>query len=180
MAVWPYLMGGAAATVAASAFAGSGWSVRTSALILCGLVGARIIHASPISGEYLDVVFAAMWVSLASFIPIAGHGSLSTATCAKVAVLICALCSLWGRITEYTVKMWSPPYMTADLMLILAILCVWWGIRHDIAFRISDMADRGGDMGYDTAHSGIGHSHPSIDPASSCAEKKVRNYVRAG
>ena len=148
MAVWPYLMGGAAVTVAASAFAGNSAGLRSSALILAGFLGARVIMASPISGEYRDVVFAAMWVAVASFIPIAGYGSIATADCVKAAVLICALCSLWGRLTEYTMTLWSPPYMTADLMLILAMLYIWWGIWHDVVDRMGAMADRSRFMVY--------------------------------
>lgn len=156
MAVWPYMMSGAAVTIAASVIAGNSAGLKSSALILAGLLGARVIHASPISGEYLDVIFAAMWVSVASFIPIAGYGSIATAACVKAAVLICALCSLWGRLTDYTVQMWSPPYMTADLMLILAMLCIWWGIRNELVDTFYSFADRGRALGYDTGINGVG------------------------
>jgi hypothetical protein len=46
--------------------------------------------------------------------------------------------------------------MTADLMLVLAMLCIAWGLRHDLVDQFSTGTDRGGDLGYDTPVSRIG------------------------
>lgn len=156
MAIWPYIMGGAAATVAASYVVGNAHAIQTSALILAGLLGARVIMASPISGEYRDVVFAAMWITVASFIQVTGYVSVSTMACVKAAIVVCALCSLWGRLTSYNMQIWSPPYMTADVMLILAIVLIGWGIRSDLVGTFYSFADRGRALGYDTGINGVG------------------------
>lgn len=140
--VWPFLMGGSVAICAASLLVRDGRAFRVSALIFSGFMGARVIMNTPISGEYRDVVFAAMWVMVAMAFPHGKNGIRDWLFTARMAVLGCGLCSLWGRIGQYDMYFGSPPYMTADILLITAMLLTGWSLRNELVHRISNALSR--------------------------------------
>ncbi len=140
--VWPFLMGGAAVLTVTSILVGSGHSLRASSAMLCGFVVARIIMNFPISGEYLDVMFSAIWVTVALSMPIGPSSEMFPSVVAKVAVFGCALCSLWGRLVDADMYFGSPPYMAADTLLIVAMAIIGWSLRHDVIGRISEFGNR--------------------------------------
>ena len=149
--VWPFLMGGATVLVGASWAVGNGHALKCSALILSGFVGARVILAPPINSEYLDVIFAAMWVVIATSLPIAYDNRLVPSVVIKLLIAGAALCSLWGRLSHYNMHFGSLPYATADLLVIAAMLWIGWSLRHDVINRVSEFFDRGSGVVGDTA-----------------------------
>ncbi len=40
----------------------------------------------------------------------------------------------------------SPPYMTADILLTVAMLFIGWSVRHEFISRLSEFADRARSM----------------------------------
>lgn len=178
--VWPFLMGGAAVLTVTSILVGSGHSLRASGAMLCGFVVARIIMNFPISGEYLDVMFSAMWVTVALSMPIGPSSEMFPSVVAKVAVFGCALCSLWGRLVDADMYFGSPPYMAADTLLIVAMILIGWTLRHDVVDRISELSTRERDLvGNHTVYLGGPLDNSKAVQSSSKSEARPASKVRA-
>lgn len=141
MAVWPYLMTLSGVTVAASCVSGCRFAVRNSILILSGFVAARVLIHLPINSDMMDFLFCAMWGAIGGVIaiPATSHASHLVA---KFSVLICALCSFWGRITNAHFEFGSPPYAIADTMLMVAMVALLWGERDRVSVNIGVAIDR--------------------------------------
>lgn len=162
--VWPFLMGGAAALCATSWLVKNGHAFKSSALILSGFIGARVIMALPINGEYLDVIFAGMWVSIATSIPAGSGRQLMPSVAIKLLVLGAALCSLWGRLSHHYMHLGSLPYATADTLVVLAMLLIGWALRHDVIGKLSQYHIGDNSMG----------SSSAIRAGGSMVDEKVR------
>lgn len=159
--VWPFLMGGAAVLAVTSLVLGNGQSLRSASLMLSGFIVARLIMNLPISGEYLDVLFSAMWVTVALSMPLGPTYDMIPSIAAKAAVLGCALCSLWGRLAKAEMYFGSPPYMTADILLGAAMLLIGWSLRHDIIDRITEYSNRSSSVVGNHNYSGSGNRSDS-------------------
>jgi len=112
--------------------------------------------ALPINSEYLDVIFAGMWVSIATSIPVGNDRQLIPSIAIKLLILGAALCSLWGRLSDYYMHVGSLPYATADALVIAAMLLIGWSLRHDVIDRISELSHRRFGMVGDSALRGVG------------------------
>lgn len=178
--VWPFLMGGAATICATSWLVGNGHAFKCSGLILVGFLGARIIMALPINSEYLDVIFAAMWVSIAVSIPVGRDELFWGSVAIKVLVFGAALCSLWGRLSHYYMHVGSLPYATADILVIAAMLLIGWSLRHDITDKLSQFSNGTHGLGGNSAIRSSGPVAYSKDgQASKTSEALPASKVRA-
>lgn len=163
MAVWPFLMALSAATVLASFLSGSGHAIRVSMVILGAYIVTQLSKYLPITGEAHLAVFSAIWV--VAFGAISRH----TATMAgsvgidQIAIpVLCAmsaLCYFVGRVLGMEPKLWSPPYTASDLLVVLAMVLIWWGVKSELVGRISDINSRGAGVGSTSSFSSFRSSN---------------------
>jgi hypothetical protein len=159
MAVWPFLLGASGITLGASLFSGHKWAARVMLAMTIALLAVRVKVAVFQDNQFLFVVDAAIWVIAAGAIPrqIAFNVTQTMLQLTVIRALFIAsgLCSFWARIVDAPRVMWSAPYTTADLCLIVAMLIVWGSIGRDVLGRIRDM----GRFVSGRSHVHLGSSH---------------------
>lgn len=160
--VWPFLMGGSALLFVASALVGNGWALRSSLIILAGLIAVRAKKFVFMDENLSFVVGASIWVIAAVAIPrqVVYNERQSFRASSQISLFLIAsgLCSLWARLTDAPRAFGSPPYVTADLLLIAAMLVIGWQIRDDIlsgirSLGLGDWMRGFGSVGRDTVSS---------------------------
>lgn len=139
--VWPFTMSFSAILCIASWRLKNGHAFRCSVPILTGYLLARVIVSTPINGEYNDAIFSAMWVMVATFIPLGGRDKIVLSVLIKVAIYLAVACVMWGRFGDYEFKLSSLPYVIADTMVIVAMLLIGWSLRHDIIDALSKLGN---------------------------------------
>lgn len=153
MAVWPFLMAFAALTLCAGLFVRDGFSVLSASMILLCYALVQVVKwAIPISGEYYEIACAAIWILATGAIwrhtaTMAGNAKLLQYA-VPVLINISVLGYLWARLAGVKPEIGSPPYVASDLLMILAMLCIWRGVWDDLVDRVASLADRGGLVVY--------------------------------
>lgn len=162
MAVWPFLMGGAAVLLSASLFARNDWATRASMIVLSAYVLTQAKKTVFADDDLAFVVTAAIWVVASGAIPRQLGSNLTQNMVRVAAIRVCmavsGLCYFWARIIDAPRVFGSAPYLTADLLLIAAMLLIGGVIGGDVIDRMRILArnvfgSRGGHI----------HSHSSID-----------------
>jgi hypothetical protein len=113
----------------------------------------------PISRELKLLVFAAIWVSAAHFVPLGGTGDKTSALYVKALMAMSGACYFWARVTDAPAVAGSPPFVSADVLLIAAMLLIGWTLRHDI-HRFTADAGRSWFVGRYHSGSSSGHGNP--------------------
>lgn len=152
MAVWPFLLGFAMLMLCVALLVRNGYAIAAFTTIVVSYIVAQGVKHLPISGEVMLLCFAAIWV-LAS-VAIKRHATTmagqldATRLLTLISINLSALCYFVAWVLEIPPEMWSPPYVASDVLLVLAMLCAWWGIRNDLVDRIRTVADNRQLMGY--------------------------------
>lgn len=161
MTVWSYLMALSASTVVASAVSDRGHHISTSVYIFaayCAMIAAKHF---PINGEAPLVFFAAIWVVASGAIwrhttIMAGNDGVPIFIPAAIASI--GLCYFIARLLGLQPKFLSPPFVASDVLAVLAMLCIWWGIRNELVDWVSGAwrlgLDRPDSVGFDNCRSG--------------------------
>ena len=161
MTVWPYLMALSSFTVIAAAISGRGHYSSTSVYIFvayCAMIAAKHF---PINGEAPLVFYAAIWVVASGAIwrhttIMAGNDGVPIFIPAAIASI--GLCYFIARLMGLQPIFLSPPFVASDVLAVLAMLCIWWGIRNELVDWVVGTWRVGFDssdcVGFDNCRSG--------------------------
>lgn len=143
MPVWPFLIIAAMLLMLASVWVKRDWEALTMAVLSIALAAMQLKKLIFGGDDLAFVVSAVIWVIASGAIP-RQLGSNLTQNMLKVfAIRACyassGLCYFWARIIDAPRVFGSAPYLTADLLLIAAMLLIGGFISGDVIGRVKHL-----------------------------------------